>query len=150
MAICQYSKKKGIDPLLKAYLSESKGFTLVELLIVIAIIAILVLIVIVAINPLQRIHDASDQAAGSDVRSVASAVEGCIARNDGLPANCSTALLLTNIAPPPEGAQWIRNFPANVNITGAVALCADGGGGDSYIWSTTTGEVEHVLVVCVP
>ena len=130
---------------LRAYLKDSKGFTLVELLIVIAIIAILVLIVIVAINPLQRIHDATDQQASSDVRSVASAVEGCIARNDGIEANCNDVaeLTLAEGAGGAVGGVWIRNFPASVIISGAVTLCAPGGNGHSWTWTTATGTVAE-------
>ncbi len=65
---------------LKSHLRNKKGFTLIELLIVIAIIAILVLIVIVAINPAERLRDAADRRAQSNVRSAGTLLETCITK----------------------------------------------------------------------
>jgi prepilin-type N-terminal cleavage/methylation domain-containing protein len=62
---------------LKSRLTKAEGFTLIELLIVIAIIAILVVIVIVAINPVQRLADATDRQAASNVRSTGTLVATC-------------------------------------------------------------------------
>lgn len=61
------------------YISRDRGFTLIELLVVIAIIAILVLIVIVAINPVERLNEANDRKAESNVRSYASSIGACVA-----------------------------------------------------------------------
>jgi prepilin-type N-terminal cleavage/methylation domain-containing protein len=56
-------------------LGRRKGFTLVELLIVIAIIAILAAVVFVALDPLTRFQDARDSSRWSDVTSILSAVK---------------------------------------------------------------------------
>lgn len=52
-----------------------KGFTLVELLIVIAIIAILAVVVFVALDPLSRFQDARDSQRWSDVTAILDAVK---------------------------------------------------------------------------
>ncbi len=53
----------------------AKGFTLVELLIVIAIIAILAAVVFVALNPLKRFQDARDAQRWANVNGVLSALK---------------------------------------------------------------------------
>lgn len=52
-----------------------KGFTLVELLIVVAIIAVLAVVAFVAIDPLTRFQDARDSQRWTDVTSVLDAVK---------------------------------------------------------------------------
>ncbi|OGY23414.1 MAG: hypothetical protein A2172_04260 [Candidatus Woykebacteria bacterium RBG_13_40_15] len=63
---------------MKKFLKKQKGFTLVELLIVIAIIAILVVIVIIAINPIERLNDARDRTAASNVRATGTLIATCV------------------------------------------------------------------------
>jgi prepilin-type N-terminal cleavage/methylation domain-containing protein len=64
-------------------LSLSKGFTLVELLIVIAIIAIIASVVFVALNPLKRFQEARDSTRWSDVRNILSAINLYQVNNNG-------------------------------------------------------------------
>lgn len=52
-----------------------RGFTLVELLIVVAIIAVLAVVVFVALNPLQRFQDARDSQRSTDVTAILDAVK---------------------------------------------------------------------------
>jgi prepilin-type N-terminal cleavage/methylation domain-containing protein len=66
--------KKGFTPHLFAS-KRCKGFTLVELLIVIAIIAIIAAVVFVALDPLTRFRDARDSTRWQDVSAM---VEGII------------------------------------------------------------------------
>lgn len=54
--------------------SQKKGFTLVELLIVIAIIAIIAAIAFVALDPLTRFQDSRDARRWSDVNAIANAI----------------------------------------------------------------------------
>ena len=67
---------------------DKKGFTLIELLVVIAIIAILVVIVVVAINPAERLREAADRRAASNVRSSGTLLSVCVTRQDGDLALC--------------------------------------------------------------
>ncbi|MCX6783484.1 MAG: prepilin-type N-terminal cleavage/methylation domain-containing protein, partial [candidate division WWE3 bacterium] len=55
------------------------GFTLVELLVVIALIAILGVVAIAAINPAAKIQSATDARAVANVESLGKAYESCVA-----------------------------------------------------------------------
>lgn len=60
-----------------------KGFTLVEILIVIAIITIVVLIVIATINPIEQLHKAQDSANLVNAENLMGAVERYHASSEG-------------------------------------------------------------------
>ncbi len=69
-------------------MNKIKGFTLVELLVVIAVIAILFAVVLVAINPAQRFKDSRNARRLSDVQSIVNSVVTYTADAKGvLPAN---------------------------------------------------------------
>ena len=72
---------------MKKMLSNKKGFTLVEVLLVIVIIAILAAIVIIAINPSRQISQANNTQRSSDIQAVLNAVHQSAIDNRGtLPA----------------------------------------------------------------
>jgi len=63
--------------------SSTKGFTLVELLLVIGIIATLAVVVFVALDPATRFRDARNARRTSDVETILSAVHQYIIDNKG-------------------------------------------------------------------
>jgi len=63
---------------------RQKGFTLIEVLVVIAIIAILAAIVLVAINPAKRFQDARQSQRHANVESILSAVQQNMVDNKGI------------------------------------------------------------------
>lgn len=68
-----------------------KGFTLIEILLVIGIIAVLAAVVIVSLNPVQRFQDAQDARRLSDIQSILSGVSQYVIDNRGsLPSGVST------------------------------------------------------------
>ena len=72
---------------------NESGFTLVELLIVIAIIAILAAVVFVALDPAQRFADSRDSTRWGEVTSILNAVLKYQVDNDGtLPTNVESAV----------------------------------------------------------
>ena len=75
---------------MKNLFKQNKGFTLIELIIVVAIIALLAGATFVAINPARRIGEANDAQRWADVTSIASAWALYTADNSGT-APSSTA-----------------------------------------------------------
>lgn len=70
---------------------NKKGFTLIEILLVIGIIAVLATVVIVALDPAKRFADARDARRLSDIQSILDATEQYIVDNKGsLPSGLDT------------------------------------------------------------
>lgn len=62
---------------------SKKGFTLVELLVVIGIIVLLFAVTLIAIDPAKRLRQARDAVRNQDVRDLLEAVQEFIVDNDG-------------------------------------------------------------------
>lgn len=78
--------------------SYKKGFTLIEMLVVIAIIAILATVVFVALDPVRRFADARNSRRWNDVNSILTAVHQFIVDNDGdLPSALTASQSATEI-----------------------------------------------------
>ncbi len=67
----------------KHLINSVSGFTLIEVLLVIAILAILAAVVIIAINPAKQIAEAQDTQRRSDVRTIINAIQQYALDNDG-------------------------------------------------------------------
>lgn len=77
--------------------TNSRGFTLLEILLVVGIIAILAGIVIVAINPARQLARVRNTERQSDVKQIDSAITQYYIKNGSYPGNLSTFATLTEI-----------------------------------------------------
>lgn len=84
---------------MKTLKNSSKGFTLIEILIVIGIIAILAAIVIVAINPAKQFAQARNTQRESNINTILNAVGQRIADNKGVFAGQFTIDSVTYTCP---------------------------------------------------
>lgn len=78
---------------IKIFMSRDSltGFTLIELIIVIAVIALLAAATFVAINPAKRVGDANNAKRWSDITAIADAYNAYLADNSGTAATSTTA-----------------------------------------------------------
>ncbi|MBP7832370.1 MAG: type II secretion system protein [Candidatus Levybacteria bacterium] len=107
--------------------SASKGFTLVELLIVIAVIGILATVLIVALNPVKQLQKGRDVQRKTGLKAMQNAIEAYYADNGSYPpndcfsgstgscwrlgVNASTILGL-------QGANYIKALPNDPSLYG--------------------------------
>lgn len=133
---------------------KQQGFTLLEVLLVVAIIAILAGIVIIAINPNKNLGDTRNSQRSSDVSTILNAVyQYSLDNNGALPAGidttakeicastaatCPTSLVDLNT---PLTPKYIVKVPSDPQCPSA---CATDGAG--YMISATAGANARVTV----
>lgn len=118
--------------------NNQKGFTLIEILVVVGILAVLLAIVLVAINPRQQFSDANNTQRRSDTSAILNAIHQYATKNKGaLPPGITNSPL--TIASSGEGTvdlcpvlvpDYIADLPldptaGSENPTGSI--CSDGG-----------------------
>jgi prepilin-type N-terminal cleavage/methylation domain-containing protein len=91
--------QRGTRPRRKKILAKEKGFTLIEILVVIGIIAVLALIVLVAINPARQFAQARNTQRTSNVEAVLNAIGQNVVDNKGAFTCSNGAVIPTDSAP---------------------------------------------------
>lgn len=118
----------------------SQGFTLVELLIVIAIIGTLAVVVLVAINPVQQLAKTRDTGRKSTTQQLGHALEAFAVNNNGAYVP-QASTWLTSLVTSGE----LTSVPGSINyaVTGVTACTANtpgaGQAGNGYCYLTTGG-----------
>lgn len=107
---------------------RSKGFTLVELLIVIAIIAVLASVVFVALDPLKRFKDARDSTRWNDVTALLSAVKLDQVDNGGYyldviqDAPADEVYLITGVADTPDCDLYATQYTCDATVSQGLCM----------------------------
>jgi prepilin-type N-terminal cleavage/methylation domain-containing protein len=133
----------------------TKGFTLIELLVVIAIIGILAAVVLVAINPAERIAEANDSKAKSNLGQVATAMESCYTANGGKYDSCLTTSVLNTGGYLKQNLTDVSINPASGTPTAPVAYvevtaksngggCTTAGQHAYFKYDTSTGATTKI------
>jgi prepilin-type N-terminal cleavage/methylation domain-containing protein len=109
---------------MKKYLSE--GFTLVELLIVIALLGVIATIVIAAINPIEQANRAADAGMKADASQLVSALQRYYVAHGGYPWNdaaCPSIGQCDNgsTSSPNDAYAWIDADNAGIGVCGVAA-----------------------------
>lgn len=82
---------------------NQKGFSIIEVLIVLAIAGLIMLVVFLAVPALQR--SARNNGRSSDAQKFAAAVNACLSNNNGKRDNCD-GLVGSGAVPPGAGVAW--------------------------------------------
>lgn len=135
-----------------AWAPLQKGFTIVELLIVIVVIGILAAITIVAFNGVQ--NRANDTAVQSDIRGLAKVIQAYQATNGELPVFGTEAIpensfTFPGITHKPTKSAYFQNennlFVCKTRVTGTsdFGIAARSKSGRVFAWSTTAGFFNY-------
>ncbi len=147
------------------------GFTLVELLIVVAIIGILAAVALIAINPAKRQNQAKDSAIKSDIGQIATALGTYFTSHQATyPDQLSDLVIdgeLNYLPAPPPGAGTDYSYQALDKDDGscdgtAVDPCTKAalsaplfdptsGPGNLWCWQSSTGKAQEIAPTdCAP
>lgn len=134
-------------------LTFKKGFTLIEVLLVIAILAILASVVIIAINPSKQLAAARDAQRHSDVYSIMNALHQYALDHEGaFPDSLSTEQLeicktdspdctdLYDLSDLTTDQKYLVSMPTDPLCSNSLAYCTQNGTG-YFVNETATGRI---------
>ena len=141
---------------MKTFLKQTpKGFTLIEILVVIGIIAILAAVVIIAINPARQFAQARNSQRQSNIESILNAVGQNLADHKGILSGCTisssgTSTIGTNSGTAADGTPYLNMSGClDTYLPGGIPMDPNGG------WAGDTGykvviDSNSRVQVCAP
>jgi prepilin-type N-terminal cleavage/methylation domain-containing protein len=136
---------------------NNKGFTLIELMIVVAIISVLVGLVVVAINPVKMLGEAKDGRARSDLNQVKAALQLYHNENSRYPTaaemltTCTTGATIcfygTYMRQPPTATVYYANDVTNDSYIAGVDLDYPSNEGNDSVSYTKCGPSFDLTAV---
>ncbi len=121
-------------------MKKDRGFTMIELLLVIAILGVLAVVVLIALNPLQQIARARDSGRISGVTQLGHAIEAYGTTNSGIYPP------VTNWMTTLRDAGEIASLPSNIPYTVISVGCSTNAqNGYCYSLNPVVGSVEWTV-----
>ncbi|OGG52894.1 hypothetical protein A3H16_03450 [Candidatus Kaiserbacteria bacterium RIFCSPLOWO2_12_FULL_53_8] len=142
---------ESIKKVSKTCLPAGRGFTLIEILVVIGIIAVLAAIVIIAINPARQFAQARNTQRTSNVSTILNAVGQNIADNKGVFTCASNTLALGTTAVHIGTSATLADFSCLVPTYIPSAIPTDPNGGTAADTDYTVAvDANGRFTVCAP
>lgn len=129
----------------------SKGFTLVELLVVIAVLGILAAATIVAVNPLRNINQAKEANLKSDIAQISHGLQAYYTNNPGIyPPDLNTLVISREINPLPkqqDGSDYGYQRSSACDSTGCSSVLwgklYNAPTGTQWCWDSTSNNFKE-------